>query len=298
MNPVFFLSAFVMFLCGMGLLASILLTRTSRAASDRLFEVTDQHFLMRQRRSALEAWKGRLLIAATWLRETLGISHKADAEEKFVAAGMTSSSSKDVYTAIRVLAPLLGVIGGSFIESHRVFFMALLGGVGYLGPDIVLKKMIKRRRERIRRGLPDAIDLLVICVDAGLGMDQAMLRVSHDLEVSHPDLHVEFQIINREQRAGKQRLDAWQSMAKRTCLAEVEGFVNMLSQTERFGTPVARALSSFADGLRQKRRQRAEELAAKTTVKIMFPLVFFIFPTLFIVLIGPAVINVLHTMRK
>jgi tight adherence protein C len=125
-------------------------------------------------------------------------------------------------------------------------------------------------------------------------MDQAMLRVSHELETSHPDIHLEFQMINREQRAGKPRLEAWQSMAKRTSLAEIEAFVNMLMQTERFGTPVARALSNFADGLRQKRRQRAEELAAKTTVKIIFPLVFFIFPSLFVVLVGPAAINIVR----
>lgn len=296
MHPVFYLATFVTFLCAMGLLASILLTRTSRAASDRLFEVTDQENLLRGRKSARGQWKTQLLAAATWLRKTLKISHKAEAEEKFVAAGMGNSASRDMYTAIRVVAPLLGALGGSFIDWHRTFCITLLAGVGYLGPDIALKRMIKKRREKIRRGLPDAIDLLVICVDAGLGIDQAMLRVSNDLVTSHPDLHTEFQIINREQRAGKQRLDAWESMAKRTALAEVEGFVNMLGQTERFGTPIARALSAFADGLRQKRRQRAEELAAKTTVKIMFPLVFFIFPTLFIVLIGPAVLNIMHTL--
>lgn len=294
MHPVFYIGTFVTFLCAMGLLASIMLTRTTRAASDRLFEVTDQDNLVRGRKS-FDA-KRLLLAAATWLRQTLRISHKAELEEKFLAAGMTSSASKDVYTAIRIVAPLLGLVAGTFLESHRTFFIAALAGVGYLGPEIVLKKIIKKRRERIRRGLPDAIDLLVICVDAGLGMDQAMLRVSHDLETSHFDLHVEFQMINREQRAGKPRLDAWQSMAKRTALAEVEAFVNMLAQTERFGTPIARALSSFADGLRQKRKQRAEELAAKTTVKIMFPLVFFIFPTLFIVLIGPAAINMIHSV--
>jgi tight adherence protein C len=279
----------------MGLLASVLLTRTSRAASGRLFEVTDRGGLV-QRESSVKDLKQHLLAGAAWLRETMRISHKADAEEKFLAAGMTSTASKDVYTAIRVIAPLLGVVAGSFLESRRTFFIALLAGVGYLGPDIVMKRMIKKRRERIRRGLPDAVDLLVICVDAGLGMDQAMLRVSQDLEFSHPDLHSEFQMINREQRAGKQRLDAWQSMAKRTALAEIDAFVNMLGQTERFGTPIARALSGFADNMRQKRRQKAEELAAKTTVKIMFPLVLFIFPTLFIVLIGPAAINMMHSL--
>lgn len=296
MHPAFYISALLTFFCGMGLLGSILLTRTSRATSGRLLEVTQRETVIAARSSGRDSLKKAVLNGATWLRETMKLSHKADLVERFAAAGMVSSSSRDFYAAIRVVAPVIGAVAGSFFDSRRVFFMALFGGVGYLAPDIVLKKMIKARRKRIQLSIPDAIDLLVICVDAGLGMDQAMLRVSQELKASHRDLHVEFQTINREQRAGKARLEAWQSMAKRTCLAEIDAFVNMLMQTERFGTPIARALSGFADALRQKRRQRAEELAAKTTVKIMFPLVLFIFPTLFVVLLGPAVLNILQTM--
>jgi tight adherence protein C len=140
------------------------------------------------------------------------------------------------------------------------------------------------------------VDLLVICVDAGLGLDQAMLRVGQELANSHPEINEEFLQINREQRAGKPRLDAWRSMAIRTNLPDIEAFVNMLVQTERFGTPIARALSTFADGMRQKRRQLAEEKAAKTTVKIIFPLVLFIFPCMFIVLLGPAIISMMRNL--
>jgi tight adherence protein C len=296
MHSVFYLSAFMAFLCGMGLLGSVMLTRTRRATSDRLVEAIDDVSLTERRRSSINQLKHHSLAAAKWLRCTARIFQKADVEEKFLAAGVTSSASKDLYAAIRVVAPVLGAGLGSLFVTRRIFFIALLAGIGYLGPDIVLKRMITVRRARIRLGLPDAIDLLVICVDAGLGIDQAMLRVSHDLEFSHSDLHAEFQMIHREQRAGKPRLEAWQSMAKRTSLVEIDAFVNMLMQTERFGAPIARALSGFADGMRQKRRQRAEELAAKTTVKIMFPLVFFIFPTLFMILIGPAAIDILHAL--
>jgi tight adherence protein C len=191
-----------------------------------------------------------------------------------------------------MLGPVVAILLCFFIENSRTFFMAVFAGAAYLAPDLLLTRLIKRRREKIRRSIPDAIDLLVICVDAGLGMDQAMLRVGQELNSSHPQIYEEFMQINREQRAGKLRLDAWQAMAVRAQLAEVDGFVNMLMQTERFGTPIARALSTFGDGIRLKRRQRAEELAAKTTVKIIFPLVLFIFPSMFIVLLGPAGINI------
>lgn len=293
MNPLFYASALFTFLCGMGFVASIVLTKTRRATAGRLLEVTHPESVVQAREPSSRELKKKVLQAATWIRQTLGITHKAEMLGRFQSAGIVEAGSRDLYMAIRVTAPLLGVAAGAFFESKGLF-MSLFGGIGYLGPDLFLRRATKARQKRIRLSLPDAIDLLVICVDAGLGMDQALMRVAQDLQTSKPDLYLEFQTINREQRAGKPRIEAWQSMAERTQLAEVESFVNMLTQTERFGTPIARALSGFADNLRQKRRQRAEELAAKTTIKIMFPLVFFIFPTLFIVLIGPAVINIMH----
>lgn len=294
MHVTFILSALCTFLCGMGLLASVMLTRTSRATSHRLLALTNPDALYETKLPLGEQLKKKMVLTATWMREKFGIRYKPEMLEKFHSAGITTAGARDLYMAIRIVAPLLGIGLGMLFDERRLLFIALFAGAGYLGPDIAMKRMIKARRQRIRLSIPDAIDLLVICVDSGLGMDQAMLRVSVELESSHPDLHFEFQMLNREQRAGKPRLEAWQSMARRTCLEEIDAFVNMLMQTERFGTPIARALSGFADGLRQKRRQRAEELAAKTTVKIMFPLVFFIFPTLFIVLIGPAAINIIR----
>jgi tight adherence protein C len=168
--------------------------------------------------------------------------------------------------------------------------------VGYLAPSLALTQLVKRRRGKIRRSVPDVVDLLVICVDAGLGIDQALLRVSQELGVSHPQITEELLQINREQRAGKPRIQAWADLAERSEVVEIDAFAAMLLQTERFGTPIARALSSFGDDIRQKRRQLAEELAAKTTVKIIFPLVLCIFPSMFLVLLGPAVLAIMRGM--
>lgn len=298
MTPLFFLMILVTCFCGMGLLASIMLSKTSRATASRLFEVTGRGASGQPRATSQEQMKRKVLEAATWLRARLGLRHTPEMIDRFIAAGIQSSAARDLYAAIRILGPLLGLAAGAFIPSHRTLAMASFAGIAYIGPDMVLQRMIKGRRKKVQLSIPDAVDLLVICVDAGLGLDQAMLRVGQELESSHPEIHQEFQQINREQRAGKPRLEAWQSMAKRTSLPEIDSFVNMLMQTERFGTPIARALSTFGDGIRQKRRQRAEELAAKTTVKIIFPLVLFIFPSLFVVLIGPAAINIVRGLSK
>ena len=149
--------------------------------------------------------------------------------------------------------------------------------------------------------LPDALDLLVVCMEAGLGIDQAMIRVGEEMVLTAPELAEEFQIINREQRAGKPRLDAWRSMANRVDSEFVRQFVTMLVQTEKFGTPIAHALGVFADTLRLRRTQAAEEAAAKTGVKLLFPLIFFIFPSIFVVTLGPAIIGLqqmFHELTK
>jgi tight adherence protein C len=135
-------------------------------------------------------------------------------------------------------------------------------------------------------------------VEAGLGLDQAMLRVGQELIISHPDIHQEFIQVNREQLAGKPRLEAWKSAAERTQIPEFSLFVSMLTQADRFGTPIVRALSRFGDEIRMKRRQRAEEMAAKTKIKILFPLVLFIFPCIFIVLLAPAILNIAKNMQS
>ena len=146
--------------------------------------------------------------------------------------------------------------------------MVVLAGLGYLTPDLLLRWSTASHRKLIQRSLPDAIDLLMICVEAGLGVDQALLRVTKELEVSHPAIAGEFVLLNLEQRAGKTRTKAWQSMADRLELAEIDSFVNMLVQTERFGTPIVKAMSNFAETMREKRRQVAEEKAAKPPLRL------------------------------
>ena len=293
MNALFYFCIAITVFSGMGLLGSIMLTRTSRAISERMFQVTLGTTVKTQPKvSKSNELQKSIFAGVRWIRSRLGMTENAKLLERFAQAGLKSSGARDTYFAAKLLGPVGAVLLGSFVPDSRVFAMCAMGGVTYLLPDMILNRLIKRRREKIRKSIPDAIDLLVICVDAGLGMDQAMLRVGQELGTSHPQIYEEFMQINREQRAGKLRLDAWQAMAQRSKLQEIDGFVNMLMQTERFGTPIARALSSYGDGIRLKRRQRAEELAAKTTVKIIFPLVLFIFPAMFIVLLGPAGINI------
>jgi tight adherence protein C len=292
MNLAFELALGTMLFCCLALASTLLLRGSGKATQSRLIEVTRPITLA----ASEKKMGGHLLPLVRSLRERVGLSENAKLRENFAAAGIKDSQAIETYFAVQMLAPVAGILAGSFIPTNTMFFIMLLVMVGYMAPDMVLKRRIKNRRERIRKAIPDCIDLLVICVDAGLGLDQAMLRAGQELAVSHPDINEEFLQINREQRAGKPRMEAWNSMAKRTQLPDIDGFVNMLVQTERFGTPIARALSNFADLMRLRRRQAAEEKAAKTTVKMLFPLVLFIFPCLFIVLLGPAVISIMHGM--
>ncbi len=277
-------------LCGMGLVTAFVLHRsTARVTAKRvetvLHGMPDKPQAVK--RAASHTLRKKVFATVQWARGTMGMSIGAELAERFERAGIVTQGYRDLYVMARLVGPILGLIAGSFLHWNRVMFMMGLPGVLYLGPDILLTRLTKARRKRVQRGVPDAVDLLVICVDAGLGLDQAMMRVAHELHKRHPDIQHEFMRINREQRAGKQRLEAWKHMADRNQLVEIDGFVNMLMQTERFGTPIARALATYSDGIRQKRRQHAEELAAKTTVKIIFPLVLCIFPSLFVVLLGP-----------
>lgn len=157
---------------------------------------------------------------------------------------------------------------------------------------------IKQRQQRLRLAIPDGLDLLVICVEVGLGLDQSLLRVAQELRIVHPELSEELQMVNLEMRVGKTRLDALRELARRTGLDELKSLVAMLIQTERFGTSIAQSLRVFSDELRTKRRQRAEEMSAKTTVKMVPPLVFFVFPALLVVILGPAVIALMREFLK
>jgi tight adherence protein C len=275
------------------LLIIVFMLRPSRQ-SRRIFDLTRNQaiYVDQPKESALQS----LMRAVRFLRNQLGLHDNEKLKSRFHAAGLRAPGQADLYFAIRLLGPLAAVIGGSFIPDNSALWMIGLAAVAFVAPDLVLTEMIRHRREKIRLGMPDAIDLLVICVEAGLGLDQALLRSGQELALSHAPIAEEFTQINLEQRAGKGRIDAWRSMADRTKLDVIRAFTSMLAQTDRFGTPISRALTTFSDSMRMRRRQEAEELAAKTTVKLVFPLVLFIFPSIFIVLLGPAMITIMRSL--
>ena len=218
-----------------------------------------------------------------------------DLAYRLTLAGFRKPEHIEIYTALKMLLPVFAIAAGSFFSN---MFTAIVVGslAGFFGPDLILSNLVSRRQDSIRRALPDALDLLVICMEAGLGIDQAMVRVGEEIKLTSPPLAEEFQIINREQRAGEPRLDAWRSMAGRVDIDFVRQFITMLVQTERFGTPVAQALSQFADAVRLRRTQAAEELAAKTGARLLFPLVLFIFPSIFVITIVPAILSMLKLL--
>jgi tight adherence protein C len=162
-------------------------------------------------------------------------------------------------------------------------------------PSFALGRLITKRKQRIENGLPDALDLIVVCVEAGCSLDQGILKTTQELEIAHPDLAFEMRAITTEIRAGKPRIEAFKNFAARTRVDDVRALVAMLVQTDRFGTSIAQALRTHATTSRQKRRQRAEERAAKVGVKLVFPLVFFLFPAFYVVTLGPAVILMLRS---
>lgn len=240
----------------------------------------------------------RLLGLATELRVRLGLAENPALKARLAMAGIRGTASTDIFFASQFLMPAAGAVIGSLIGSNTVSYVLGFGALGYMAPNMWLNWKTNGRRKRIRRSIPDALDLMVICVDAGLGLDQALLRVGDELGVSYPDIQEEFSQVNREQRAGRPRLEAWQNLADRTEIEEFSAFVSMLAQTDRFGTPIIRALSRLSQDIRGKRKQHAEEAAAKTKIKIIFPLVLCIFPCIFIVLLAPAILSIMAGMQS
>ncbi len=206
-------------------------------------------------------------------------------------AGFREPAHVEVFASAKILLPVVGFLGSSFAGHNMVYVAIIAIVVGFFVPDLFVTQLIARRKTKVRLGFPDALDLLVICMEAGLGIDQALVRVGDEIELTCPALAEELQVITHEQRAGKPRLDAWRSMSERLDLDFVRQFVTMLVQTERFGTPIASALGQFAESLRLSRTQEAEERAAKAGLKLLFPLVLFIFPSIFVVLLVPAILH-------
>jgi tight adherence protein C len=233
----------------------------------------------------------------TLFRRLFSSEPDPDLVRRLMLAGYRKPAHVDIFLGARLVLPVL--LGGvsAILFSTNLFLFLITLVVGFFIPDFWLNFSVKKRRERIRLSLPDGLDLLAICIEAGLGLDQGIVRVGQELRVSHPDLSDELLQINLEQRAGAPRIAAWQSFAGRADTENVRSFVAMLVQTDRFGTPIAKSLGSFSDTLRTQRRQRAEEMAAKTTIKLIPPLVFFIFPSIGIVILVPAAISILENLK-
>jgi tight adherence protein C len=214
-----------------------------------------------------------------------------------IQAGYREPEHVTVYVGSRMLLAFLGLlIVIAFSGFHSLYLLVGAVGLGFFIPRFALKRMIRTRQRRIELGLPDALDLTVICVEAGLSLDQALMRVGTELSHAHPELSAELNLVNLEMRAGKPRTEALHNLTARTGVNDIRALVGTLIQTDRFGTSVAQALRVHSDSLRTERRQRAEEAAAKTTIKMVIPLVLFILPSIIFVTLGPAVIQLIRTL--
>jgi tight adherence protein C len=220
--------------------------------------------------------------------------------QRLIRAGYRSESTVKVFYGSKVLVPLvlcvIALVSGAGDYSPLFVYIGALG-FGFLIPDFWLGKQIDKRQKALRKGLPDVLDLLVICIEAGLSMDQATARTAEELKDAQPELCDELRVVVLEQRAGRARADSWKHLADRTDVDCVRNLVSMLVQSEQFGTSIAKTLRVHSDNLRTQRVQAVEEMAAKTTVKLVFPLVLFIFPSLFLVTLGPAVIQMIDSMK-
>ena len=215
------------------------------------------------------------------------------AGKRMVRAGYRSESAVKILYGAKVLIPLIFcalAIASGFASSSPVSAYALSLGIGFIVPDFWLSRRIARRQKDIRLGLPDALDFMVICIEAGLSLDQATARTAEELSIARPAISDELDLVVLEHRAGRPRSEAWKNFAERTDVDSVRVLATILIQAETLGTSVTKTLRVHSDTLRTKRRQQVEEQAAKTSVKLVFPLALFIFPSLFVVVLGPEAI--------
>ena len=222
-------------------------------------------------------------------------------QQRMIRGGIRAPGAPIIYSIAEMTLPIL--LGGLAYLIHQpeppVLWLVVLvaAAAGFFLPSIWLERRLASRRRDIDNGLPDALDLLVVCIEAGSGVDQAIVKTGDELAYTYPALGEELRILNSEIRAGKPRIEAFKSFAQRTKVDDVRALVAMLIQTDRFGTSIGQALRSHADTSRTKRRQRAEEAAQKIGVKLVFPLVLFFFPALYVVLLGPAIIQFVHAFK-
>lgn len=226
-------------------------------------------------------------------------------QKQLMQAGFRSASAPVVFRGIQLAAlagfPATVALVCALLArplSSALLWILMAFVVGFFLPRYVLRRMTRSRQQLVRWGLADALDLMVISIEAGLGLNAAMVRVSTELKDVHPDISEEFELANLEIRVGRERDEALRNLAERTGVDDLHSLVAMLIQTDRFGTSIARAIRAFSDSLRTKRRQRAEQAAQKAAVKLLLPLALFLFPTLFIAILGPAALTLIDTLKK
>lgn len=226
-------------------------------------------------------------------------------QKQLMQAGHRSANAPIIFRAIHLGSmlgfPAMVAVGCALLARpvmSALFFILASFVVGFFLPRYFLQRMIRSRQLRVRWGLADALDLMVVCIEAGLGLNAAMLRVSSELKEVHHDVAEEFELANLEIRVGRERDEALRNLAERTGVDDLRSLVAMLIQTDKFGTSIAKAVRAFSDSLRTKRRQRAEQAAQKAAVKLLFPLACFLFPTLFIAILGPAALTLIDTLAK
>jgi tight adherence protein C len=224
-------------------------------------------------------------------------------QRRLIRAGIRQESALKVLygakAALGLAFPLIAtalVIGSDTDPSNKFVAILIAAAVGFFGPNEYVRRMATRRQKQIARGLPNTLDLLVVCVESGLGLDQAILQVSKELEHAHPEISEEFGLVNLELKAGKRRVEALRNLAERTGVDDLKKLVAVLIQADRFGTGVAQSLRAHADFMRVQARQVAEEKAAKLGVKLIFPIFFCILPSLFVVTVGPVAMKIVREL--
>jgi tight adherence protein C len=220
-------------------------------------------------------------------------------EQRFTAAGIRRKDAPYLFYGVKLSLAVVAFIGFTIsgrLGNNPVLNIAVSLLVGAMIPDVWLSRTVRLRKERIQIALPDMLDLTVVSVEAGLGLDHSLMRISEELSSVYPDLSEELKLYSLEVNAGRKRADALRNLGNRTQVDDLKGFVAVLIQTDRFGTGIAQSLRVFADTMRTKRRQRAEEHAAKMSIKMIPPLVFFIFPAIWAVVLGPAIIQIVNRL--